>query len=53
MELSEFEEIPLGLTQTVEKEWEGNGIGEASDRLPLLNWTKCDLYPFVVWAYAL
>lgn len=32
MELSEFEEIPLGLTQMVEKEWEGNGIGEASDR---------------------
>lgn len=46
--LPESEEIPLGLTQMVEKEWEGNGIGEASDPLPLLNWTKCDFYPFVI-----
>lgn len=48
MVLSESEEILLGLTQMAEKEWEGNGIGEASDPLPLLNWTKCDFYPFVI-----
>lgn len=53
MTLSEFEEIPLEPTQVVEKEWEGSGIGEASDHLHLLNQTICDFYPFVFWASVL
>lgn len=51
MELSEFEEMPVGLTQMV-KGWEGNGRGEASDHLYLLNQTNCDFYPFLFWASA-
>lgn len=45
MKLFEYEEIPLGLTQMVE-EWEGIGIGEASDLLQLLSQNNYNFYPF-------
>lgn len=46
MKLLEYEEMPLGLTQMVEKEWEGIGVGEASDLLQLLTQNNDNFYPF-------
>lgn len=42
VELCEFEEIPLRLTQMVEMEWEGKDIGEDAELLHLLDQINYD-----------